>query len=91
VRVERKFTSEPQIGWIEELLKVTIYEFDTMQIAKRFGLTGGTPRTDRHGRQCMVFAPEKPFWVRGEMEQGLGINLCWRAGGMDWQHDDGAK
>jgi hypothetical protein len=91
VLVERKFTSEPEIAWIDEPLKVTIYEFDTMQIVKRFGLVGGTPQIDRNARPCVVFEPEKPFWVRGDMEQGLGINLCWRAGGMDWQRDNSAK
>jgi hypothetical protein len=87
VQVERKFTSEPEIAWIEERLKVTIYEFDTMQIVKKFGLLGGTRQVDRNERPFMVFEPEKPFWVRGDMEQELGVNLCWRAGGMDWQRD----
>jgi hypothetical protein len=87
VQVERKFTSKPEIEWIAEHLKATIYKFDTMQIVKKFGLVGGTPYVDRHGRQGDVFVPEKPFWVRGDMEQGLGVNLCWRAGAMGWQRD----
>jgi hypothetical protein len=87
VQVERKFTSEPEIEWIAEHLRATIYKFDTMQIVKTFGLQGGTPHVDRYGRPCDVFVPEKPFWVRGDMEQGLGVNLCWRAGGMGWQRD----
>jgi hypothetical protein len=87
VQVERKFTNEPEIAWIEERLKVTIYEFDTMQIVKKFGLVGGTRQVDRNERPYMVFEPEKPFWVRGDMEQELGVNLCWRAAGMDWQRD----
>jgi hypothetical protein len=48
---------------------------------------GGTHLVDRNERPYMVFEPEKPFWVRGDMEQELGVNLCWRAGGMDWQRD----
>jgi hypothetical protein len=85
VKLERKFTDLPRMAWIEENLKVTIYEFDTMQIAKKFGLLGGTPRVDRRGRPGVMFEPEKPFWVQADMEQGLGTNLCWRAGAMEWQ------
>jgi len=87
VQLEHKFTNEPEIKAIREQLKVMIYEFDSMQIVKKFGLLGGSPAVDRHGRPCIVFEPEKPFWVRAEIEQGLGINLCWRADGMDWQRD----
>jgi hypothetical protein len=88
VLVERKFTSAPEIKWIPENLKVTIHEFDTMQIVQKFGLLGGTPQVDRDGRRSVVFEPEKPFWVRGDMEQGLGDNLCWRAGGVEWKYDE---
>jgi hypothetical protein len=87
VQVERKFTSQPEIHSIDEKLKVAIYEFDTMQIVKKFGLLGGMPRADRYARPSLVFEPEKPFWIRGDIEQGLGVNLCWRAGGMGWQRD----
>jgi hypothetical protein len=34
-----------------------------------------------------VFLPVRPFWIRGDVVQGLGVNLCWRAGGPDWQRD----
>ncbi len=88
VKVARKFDGQPELGAIAEALQVIIYEFDSMQIVKKFGLTGGTPHVSRSGRSGVVFEPEKPFWLRGAMEQGLGVNLCWRAGGMDWQHDD---
>jgi len=88
VLVERKFTSEPEIKWIQERLEIAIYEFDTMQIVQKFGLLGGTPQVDRNGRRSVVFEPQKPFWVRGDMEQGLGVNLCWRAGGLEWKYDE---
>src|SRR5207245_8454031 len=88
VLVERKFTSAPEIKWLQERLKVTIHEFDTMQIVQKFGLLGGTPQVDRNGRRAVVLEPEKPFWVRGDMEQGLGVNLCWRAGGVEWKYDE---
>jgi hypothetical protein len=88
VALERKYTHKPTIEWIHERLKITIHQFETMQIATRFGLLGGDKKVDRFGRDCMVFEPIKPFWVRGEMVQGLGRNLCWRAGVMDWQYDE---
>ena len=91
VSLEREYTGLPDIACIQEQLEITIHEFDTMQIAKKFGLEGGREKTDRYGRQYFVFEPIKPFWVRGEMQQGLGTNLCWRAGIMDWQRDDNAK
>jgi hypothetical protein len=86
VEVDRNFTNDIEIQPIREQLKVTIYAFDAMQIVQKFGLLGGTPHLDRRGRSCVVFEPEKPFWVRGDMAQELGVNLCWRAGGMPWQY-----
>jgi hypothetical protein len=91
VQLERKFTSPPEIRWIEQPLKITIHQFDTMQIVKKFGLEGGEQKLDRNGRPCAVFEPIKPFWVRGDIRQGLGANLCWRASVMDWQYGAGAK
>ncbi len=88
VQVERKFTSKPEIEWIREPLKITIHEFDTMRIKDTFGLLGGVSHQSPDGRKWDVFAPEKPFWVRGAMEQGLGVNLCWRAAAMEWQRDE---
>jgi hypothetical protein len=88
VLVERKFISTPEIKWMPERLKVTIHEFDTMQIVQKFGLLGGTPQVDRNGRKSVVFEPETPFWVRGDMEQGLGVNLCWRAREVEWKYDE---
>lgn len=88
VQVERKFTSKPEIEWIREPLRVSLHEFETMQIKDTFGLTGGVSHQDPQGRKWDVFEPEKPFWVRGDMEQGLGIDLCWRAGAMEWQRDE---
>ncbi len=82
VQVERQFPNEPEMESIGEHLQVTIYEFESMQLVKRFGLLGGTKGKDHKGREYTVFKPEKPFWVRGDMEQGLGVNLYWRAGGM---------
>ena len=87
VLVERKFTSEPEINWIPERLNITIHEFDTMRIVQQFGLLGGTEHVDRNGRKSTVLEPETPFWVRGDMEQGLGVNLCWRAGEVAWRYD----
>jgi len=91
VLLERKFTSAPEIQWIDERLRITIHQFDTMQIVKEFGLEGGEQKLDRNGRPCAVFEPIRPFWVRGDLRQGLGTNLYWRASVMDWQRDDGAK
>ena len=88
VQVERTFSSEPEIAWIREPLKITIHEFDTMLIKETFGLQGGEPHEGPNGQKWDVFAPEKPFWVRGDMEQGLGVNLCWQAGAMVWQRDE---
>jgi hypothetical protein len=88
VLVDRKFTSEPEIKWMTEQLKITIHEFDTMRLVEKFGLLGGVPQVDRNGHKSMVFDPEAPFWVRADMEQGLGVNLCWRAGDAVWKNDD---
>jgi hypothetical protein len=87
VQVERQFPKKLEVESIREHLQVTIYEFESMELVKKFGLQGGTKGTDHQGRQYTMFRPEKPFWVGGEMEQGLGVNLYWRAGGMDWQQD----
>ena len=59
-----------------------------MRLVEKFGLLGGVPQVDRNGRKSMVFDPEAPFWVRADMEQGLGVNLCWRAGDAVWKNDD---
>lgn len=85
VRLDCTFAAAPQIAWIRERLKVRIYEFDSMQLVKKFGLLGGDAQIDRSGRPSVVFAPEAPFWVRAAMEQGLGVNLCWRAASMEWE------
>jgi hypothetical protein len=87
VSLERKFPNAPEIDWIEEKLKVVIHEFDTMEIVKKFGLKGGFQTTDSNHHKHVVLEPVKPFWVRGEMTQSRGTNLCWRAGLMDWQRD----
>ena len=91
VALAREFSEPSKIEWIREQLEITIHQFDSMQIAKKFGLEGGREKTERDGRRCLVFQPARPFWVRGEMKQTLGTNLCWRAGTMDWQHDSDAK
>jgi hypothetical protein len=91
VALERKYTRVPETRWIHERLEVTIHEFESMLIAKKFGLEGGRAKINRYGRPCLVFEPIKPFWVRGEMQQERGTNLCWRAGSMDWQCRDDPK
>jgi hypothetical protein len=91
VSLERKFPDAPEIEWIQEQLKVVIHEFDTMEIVKKFGLKGGQQTTDRNNHKHVVLEPVKPFWIRGEMTQSLGTNLCWRAGVMDWQYDPDSK
>jgi hypothetical protein len=87
VSLERKFPEKTKIEWIEEKLKVAIYEFDTMEIVKKFGLQCGQEKTDRNGHKYVVLEPVKPFWMRGDMTQSRGTNLCWRTGVMDWQND----
>jgi hypothetical protein len=91
VSLERKFPDTPEIEWIQEKLKVVIHEFDTMEIVKKFGLKGGYQTTDSRNHKHVVLEPVKPFWMRGDMTQSLGTNLCWRAGVMDWQHDPHSK
>jgi hypothetical protein len=91
VALDQEYTSLPEIAWIRERLQVTIHEFDSMQIAKKFGLQHGREVTDRFNRKSLAFEPIKPFWVRGAMRQGAGNNLCWRAGTMDWQPGDYSK
>lgn len=91
VSLERKFPDASEPHWIQERLKVVIREFDTMEIVKKFGLTGGQEETDRNGHRYVVLEPVKPFWLRGDMTQSLGTNLCWRAGVMDWQYDADSK
>jgi hypothetical protein len=87
VQVERTFDAQPEFAWIREPLRISIHEFDTMQIKDTFGLLGGVFHPGPDGRKRDVFVPERPFWIRGDMEQSLGVNLCWRAGAMEWQRD----
>jgi hypothetical protein len=91
VALEREFAEPAEIEWIREQLEITIHQFDSMQIAKKFGLEGGIEKVDRNGRRSLIFQPAMPFCVRGGMKQSLGTNLCWRAGTMNWQHDGDAK
>jgi hypothetical protein len=91
VAFEQEYVATPEIKWIGERLRVTIHEFDSMQIAKQFGLRHHLYLTDPLGRESLVFEPVKPFWVRGAMKQGLGDNLCWRAGTMDWKLSESSK
>ncbi len=88
VALEQEYGAGTEAGWMRERLEVTIHEFDSMQIAKKFGLQHDREKTDRQGRKALVFEPVKPFWMRGEMKQGPGTNLCWRAGVTDWQSDE---
>jgi hypothetical protein len=91
VSLERKFPTASQPEWIEEKLKLVIHEFDTMEIVKKFGLQGGHEMAPRHQHRRVMLEPVKPFWLRGDMTQSLGTNLCWRAGVMDWQYDADSK
>jgi hypothetical protein len=91
VALEQEYAAMPEIKWIDEHLRVTIHEFDSMQIASKFGLRHHGDATDPLGRKSLVFEPVKPFWVRGAMKQGLGDKLCWRAGTMDWTLSESLK
>jgi hypothetical protein len=62
-----------------------------MEIVKKFGLQGGHEMAPRHQHRRVMLEPVKPFWLRGDMTQSLGTNLCWRAGVMDWQYDADSK
>ena len=91
VSLERRFAEKPKIAWIKEKLKVVIHEFDTMEIVKKFGLQGGHEMASRGQHRRVMLEPIKPFWLRGDMTQAAGTNLCWRAGIMEWQGDADSK
>jgi hypothetical protein len=87
VSLERKFTTPPTCGWIDEVLRVSIFVFDTMNLVKTLGLDGNATGPDPRGRPRYIIQPIQPFWVSGPIMQGRGDNLCWRAGAMDWQRE----
>jgi len=87
VSLKRRFSAPPKSGWIDQPLRVSLFDFDTMNLVKTLGLLADPPIAGPDGRPHHKIEPVKPFWVSGAITQDRGDNLCWRAGAMDWQSE----
>ncbi len=86
VRIPRWIDHIYDIREIEERLHVRIYEYPSMPIVRLLGLR--TKWSTSTGEAKLdVLQPQRPFWMKVSLHEGLGWNLCWRAGSSEWQRE----
>ncbi|MBL0171173.1 MAG: hypothetical protein IPP90_10655 [Gemmatimonadaceae bacterium] len=83
VRVQRTLTEVLDLREIEEPLTVFIHDYPTRPVAQLLGLVGQQMPGDGMG---IIFGlqPQRPFWMSVTMDESLGENVEYRAGGQGW-------
>jgi hypothetical protein len=87
VRVPRWIDKIYDCREIEEKIHVRIHDYPSLPIVKMLGLipkwsnVSGETKVD-------ILQPLRPFWAKLSIHEGLGSNLCWRAGSSKWRADE---
>ncbi len=83
VRVQRTLTEVRDLREIEEPLTVFIQDYPSRPIVETLGLVAQAVPGDGQGL-TYALQPQRPFWLSVTMDESLGENLAYRAGGYDW-------
>jgi len=83
-RLPRIFREVTDMREIEETLAVRLYDFPTLKIAESLGLVVTSNPKEGPGLAYTAQAV-RPFYIRGTLEEGLGVPLLTRAGIGKWQ------
>jgi hypothetical protein len=86
VMVRRQFRSILDIREIHDPAYVRIHKYSTMPIVERLGLK--VRATDTHGDAVVeCLEPIRPFFIRGSLRDGLGVELCRRVNTEVWERE----